>query len=325
MEPLSWLPQHPDLAEAISAARRHSDPVDRLRSAVRLANHRRDLVATERIDRLADSCVGGIGASELAALELTPLRIAMLASHSVEHLAPAIRVAGLQRRLALDLHIAPYGLYRQVILDQRASELVAFAPQIVLLAIDACDAPLDVPLDASEADVAAAITARIEELRHLWRRAKERFGAEVIQQTLIPADPPLFGFYEALVPASPTMLVERLNSAIRSAARDDGVLLLDLAWHTARNGECLTDPVRWHHAKQLVSPAHAPLYGDLVVRIAAAIVGLSRKCLVFDLDNTLWGGVVGDEGVENIRLGQGSAEGEAFLAFQRYASRLGQR
>jgi FkbH-like protein len=205
--------------------------------------------------------------------------------------------------------------------------LTSFAPQAVLLALDASDLAIDLPLDASDTDVVKSVNDRMDQLRRIWRCAKERFGAQVIQQTLVPMGPSLFGSYEALVTASPGSLTERLNSAIRAAAKEDGVLLLDLAWHVARHEFTmpLPDPVRWHHAKQLVSPAHAPFYGELVARIAAAIIGLSRKCLVLDLDNTLWGGVVGDDGVDAIRLGQGSAEGEAFLAFQRYLAQLGQR
>jgi FkbH-like protein len=83
--------------------------------------------------------------------------------------------------------------------------------------------------------------------------------------------------------------------------------------------------VRWHQAKQLVSPLLSPLHGDLLARVLAAAAGLSRKCLVLDLDNTLWGGVVGDDGVEGIRLGQGDPVGEAFLAVQRYAALLARR
>src|SRR5690606_9258676 len=111
------------------------------------------------------------------------------------------------------------------------------------------------------------------------------------------------------------------------APREDGVLLLDLAWQAAQGGygDGLAEPVRWHQAKQLVSPNLAPLYGDHLARIAAASVGLSRKCLVLDLDNTLWGGVIGDDGIDGIQLGQGSTTGEAFVAFQRYATLLAQR
>ncbi|HSU04783.1 MAG TPA: HAD-IIIC family phosphatase, partial [Acetobacteraceae bacterium] len=81
----------------------------------------------------------------------------------------------------------------------------------------------------------------------------------------------------------------------------------------------------WHHAKQEVAPAAAPMYGELVARLLAAIQGRSAKCLVLDLDNTVWGGVVGDDGLEGIIIGQGSASGEAYLEFQDYCRELSRR
>ncbi len=63
-------------------------------------------------------------------------------------------------------------------------------------------------------------------------------------------------------------------------------------------------------------PQRPPCTGDLVGRLIAARLGRSSKCLVLDLDNTLWGGVIGDDGLNGITLGQGSARGEAFVSFQ---------
>ncbi|MBU1458189.1 MAG: HAD-IIIC family phosphatase, partial [Gammaproteobacteria bacterium] len=326
MDQLLWLAQHPDLGAAIGEAKREADPLIRLGLATQLARYRRDFTLTTRLDRLAGEGLRALANAETSAIGLQPLRIALLSSHTVDHLVPAIRVAGLQRRLALSVHVAPYGMYRQALLMDDA-ELASFAPQLIVLALDARDAPLQLPLEASQQDVDAAVAKRVDELRLLWRRARERYAVQVVQQTIVPADPPIFGSFEALVPASPYALIERLNAAIRAAAREDGVLLMDLAWEAARGsyGDGLAEPVRWHQAKQLVSPNLAPLYGDQLARIAAASAGLSRKCLVLDLDNTLWGGVVGDDGVEGIHLGQGSPSGEAFLAFQRYAAQLARR
>ena len=326
MDQLLWLAEHPDLSAAISEAKREPDPLTRLAAAERLAGYRRDFTLTTRLERLASEGLQAVAGGEASVSGLRPLRIALLSSHTVDHLAPAIRVAGLQRRMALSVHVAPYGMYRQALLMDDPA-LGSFAPQLIVLALDARDAPLQLPLEASAEEVDAAVNARVEELRLLWRRAHERYAAQVVQQTIVPADPPVFGSFEALVPASPWALVERLNAAIRSAAREDGVLLMDLAWEAARGsyGDGLAEPLRWYQAKQLVSPNLAPLYGDQLARIAAASVGLSRKCLVLDLDNTLWGGVVGDDGIDGIHLGQGSPSGEAFLAFQRYATLLARR
>ncbi|MHB0763725.1 HAD-IIIC family phosphatase [Stutzerimonas sp. NM35] len=326
MDQLLWLAEHPDLSAAIGEAKREPDPLARLAAATRLAGYRRDFTLTTRLDRLASEGLQAVANGGASVSGLRPLRIALLASHTVDHLMPAIRVAGLQRRLALSVHVAPYGMYRQALLMDDPA-LTSFAPQLIVLALDVRDAPLQLPLEASPEDVDAAVTERVDELRLLWRRARERFAAQVVQQTLVPADPAIFGSFEALVPAAPYAVIDRLNAAIRSAAREDGVLLMDLAWEAARGsyGDGLAEPLRWHQAKQLVSPNLAPLYGDQLARIAAASAGLSRKCLVLDLDNTLWGGVIGDDGLDGIHLGQGSPSGEAFLAFQRYAALLARR
>jgi FkbH-like protein len=81
----------------------------------------------------------------------------------------------------------------------------------------------------------------------------------------------------------------------------------------------------WNHAKQETTPAAAPMYGELVGRLLAAKQGRSYKCLVLDLDNTVWGGVIGDDGLDGIVLGQGSPLGEAYVAFQDYARELTRR
>lgn len=327
MEQLAWLAQHPDLSAAISAAKLQPAALARLRLASSLAGYRRDFTLTLRIDRLAQQGLGLLASDgEQAVPGLTPLRLAVLSSHTMDHLLPAIRVAGLPRGVGIALYLAPYGLYRQALLADNP-ELQAFAPQVILLALDAHDTPPALPLQASDAEAAAAVRARVDELVGLWRQARQRYAAQVIQQTLVPAEPSLFGAYDALVPGSPRALLERLNHGIRQAAREEGVLLLDLAWGASQGqfGDGLANPVRWHQAKQWVSPVWAPLYGEQVARIAAAVVGRSRKCLVLDLDNTLWGGVVGDDGVNGIQLGQGSATGEAFLAFQRYVAQLASR
>ena len=103
-------------------------------------------------------------------------------------------------------------------------------------------------------------------------------------------------------------------------------MLLDVARAGDRDGiDSWFDVGQWLHGKMEIAPQAAALYGDMVARIVAAQRGLSKKCLVFDLDNTLWGGVIGDDGLEGIVLGEGSAAGEAHLALQRYAKQLKER
>jgi FkbH-like protein len=326
MEQLAWLPLHFDFARALKKARLEPNLERRLSQLIDLAGFRRDFVTTEKLDRSAAECLKQLPPSAPTnGLVLQEARLAVLSSHTVDHLAPAIRIAGLSRRIALTLHVGDYGLYRQALIGGDPA-LTAFAPQFLLLALDGYEIRSGLPLDASETDLAGAVDKWIDNLRTLWRAGRQRYGAQIIQQTFVAAAPPLFGSYEGLVPGSPTFFIERLNDAIRSAARADGILVLDLPWLSRRwRSEEIGDPVRWYQAKQLIAPQFAPQYGDWVARIVAASLGLSRKCLVLDLDNTIWGGVIGDDGIEGIRLGQGDPVGEAFLDFQQHIAALGKR
>jgi len=326
MEQLAWLPIHSDFAAALRGTRAEADTERRLTHLCGLAGYQRDFVATEKLDRTLQATLSALApADRPAALPLRQARLAVLSSHTIDHLMPAIRVGGLAHGVILSTHVGHYGTYRQSLMEVDP-DLLEFAPQFLLLALDAHEMPSSLPFDASESDVADAIQGYVDNLRDLWRFGRQRYSAQVIQQTFVAADPPLFGSYDGLVPASPIAFTEQLNKAMRSAARQEGILLLDLAW-LARTWpeDAVFDPVRWHQAKQLIAPHFAPEYGDWVARIIAASLGLSRKCLVLDLDNTIWGGVVGDDGIEGIRLGQGDPLGEAFLDFQRYIAALGRR
>jgi FkbH-like protein len=81
----------------------------------------------------------------------------------------------------------------------------------------------------------------------------------------------------------------------------------------------------YHQAKLPCSPESLVDYAHSLASLILANLGAVKKCLVLDLDNTLWGGVIGDDGIGGIRLGQGDAEGEAFAAFQKYVKSLAER
>ena len=313
---MGWLPPLPDFRGHLRAALAVPPSAERLEKLAFLAQHRLGFLETIQLDRaLGDR-------TPEPASGFSVIRLAILASSTVDQLLPAIRVAGLRRRLVIDIHTGTYGQHRQDLLDS-TSPLHQFGPQLVLFSITAREAIAGVPLAATAGEADEAIARSVDELRLLWGKARETLKATVIQQTFLDVTDPLFGGYDRLVAAAPSRLVARLNDLVSQAAASDGVLLLDIARASERDGiEAWFDSGRWMHAKMEVAPQAAPLYGDLVARIVAAQRGLSKKCLVLDLDNTLWAGVIGDDGLEGIVLGEGSAAGEAHLALQRYALQL---
>lgn len=318
MSLLPWLLPLRDIGEALREARALDDAA-RPAAALRLAAHDLDAIATHRLDRLA-------AALPIEEAGATPVRLALLGSHTLDHLVPAIRVGGLRHGLAIQPHVGGYGQYRTALLAGDPA-LDAFAPRYVLVALDTAAVLPNMSMATPRDDVDRLVADAVASIRDGWSRIRSRWGAQPVQQTLLPQSPALIGSNEALLPASPAMLCERLNAAIRDAAAEDGALLLDIAARmpAGQGDDRLYDPVRWYQAKQLVNPVFAPLYGELLAQAVAAAQGRARKCLVLDLDNTMWGGVVGDDGLENLKLGQGSAEGEAYLAFQLYVRRLAER
>jgi len=314
---MDWLPAPQDFRGRLRLALEPS--ADRLEKLAALSQHRLGFLETIQLDRaLGQACAESPhGCSSV--------RLAMLASTTVDHLVPAIRVSGLRRRLLIDIHIGPYGQYRQQLLDAE-STLHRLRPQIVLLSLTAREAIAAVPLTATAAEADAAIGRSIDELRMLWQKAQETFHAIVIQQTFLNTADPLFGSYDRLVVGAPAQLIAHLNERLSQAAAEDSVLLLDIARASERDGlDAWFDVTRWLQAKMEIAPQAAPMYGELLARVIAAQRGLSKKCLVLDLDNTLWSGVIGDDGPEGIILGEGTGTGEAHLALQRYAKQLRER
>jgi FkbH-like protein len=315
---MGWLPVARDFRADLRVALKSQNPTDCLERLASLAQYRIGYLETLQLDRALGRLTLKSGNGFAA------IRLAILASSTIDHLPPAIRVAGLRRNLLIDVHSGAYGQYRQDLLDP-GSSLHQFAPQFILFSISARDTIAGVPLSATTDEVDETIGRSVDELRLLWRKARD-FHATIIQQTFLDITEPVFGSYDRLVPGTPARVITRLNNRLSNAAAQDGVLPLDVARASERDGvDAWFDAGRWYQGKLEIAPEAAILYGDMVARIVAAERGISKKCLVFDLDNTLWGGVIGDDGPEGIVLGEGSAAGEAHLALQRYAKQLKER
>ncbi len=295
-----------------------SNPSERIKALARLAQYRLSFLETIQLDKAIQETAAFPG-------EYSRIRLAIVTSCTIDHLLPAIRVAGVRRGLLFEIHAGRYGQYRQELLDT-ASPLHAFHPEFVVLSLDCREEIASVPLGATTDEVHGAISRSVAELRQLWHSARNNLNATVIQQSFLDVSESLFGSYDRFVPGNPKQLVATLNNLVAEATAQNRVLLLDIGKASARDGiDAWFDVGRWLQGKIEIAPQAAPIYGELVSRLIAAQRGQSRKCLVLDLDNTLWGGVIGDDGIEGIVLGEGSAQGEAHSALQRYAKSLKER
>jgi FkbH-like protein len=315
---LHWLPRQPAWSQDLASVQPGAAAWQALCS---LAGARIDAQETRSLDRRRQRLVP----DPPQAMAVPTVRLAVLASSTVDHLLPAIRVAGMRRDLWIEIFTPDYGQHAQALMDP-ASPLFAFRPTAVLFALDSRHLLAGMEPGGDATEIEHRVTRIGENLAAQWARARQAFHCQVIQQSLLPVFSPLFGSNEHRLPGSPYWAVQQLNATLRKLADANSVDILALDAIAATDGlAAWHDPALWHRAKQEVHPSAAPGYGDLVARLVAASLGRSSKALVLDLDNTLWGGVIGDDGIEGIKLGQGSALGEAFVAFQRYALDLSRR
>ena len=119
----------------------------------------------------------------------------------------------------------------------------------------------------------------------------------------------------------------RLNAEFASYARNHSRFLInDILYLSAQVGLArgLTTAY-WYSFHMALGPTATVALAHNVAAIVKSVYGKSKKCLVLDLDNTLWGGIIGDDGVQNLILGRDHPVGEAFVDFQRYVKGLQRR
>ena len=247
-------------------------------------------------------------------LALRPFKIGLLSSFSIEFIRDALVAVGLANGLRIEVYCGPFGSFRQEIHDP-ASGLYRFAPQAVVLAVEA---------DAWAPAAAAASLTLSQEVQTLLKQFRERSGAAVLCHN--------FSFPRWPSPAAPDAhlalqddgaQLASCNERLRELARANAnFYVVDYAALVNRHGyDKWFDERMRHYARAPVARAMHRYLAREHVKFVRGLAGLTRKCLVVDLDNTLWGGVLGEDGVDGVKLGP-EYPGSAFVEFQRYIAQL---
>ncbi len=249
-------------------------------------------------------------------------RLACLASFTFEPLVSAMTLQGLRARLGIEPYVAPFGQFDRELIDA-TSGLSAFNPDAVLLAIrlqDVCPALYESFNSLAPADAARLVEDWIGRLRSAVSTFRSRCPAAILIQNYNQPETPALGIADRLSPASQCELVSRVNADLAKLAESvENVRVMDYDGLVARHGRRSWEDRRMAlYARIPVAPANYWRLAGFYVRHLRPLFGLSKKVLVLDADNTLWGGVVGDVGLDGIALGQ-DYPGSAFVALQRRA------
>lgn len=316
---LEWLPRPP--ADFRERCRALLDPgAVNGRAVARLATHALD---ENQLRRLAD-VIERLRTRRDPLTPLVPFTLGVVGNVTLEPLVPALVASAARHGLSLSCVQAEFGQTMQAALDPD-STINRARPDAVLLALDYRGLPLQPGLHECAA-AQAMVDAAISHVATLRRGIREHGGAACIVQTLAPPPETLFGSYDRRISGTLRALTAAFNAALVESVRNSDDVVLDVAMVAETIGLARWySPKQWNVAKLPFDAAYLPLYADHVARLLAARRGKSRRCLILDLDNTLWGGVIGDDGVEGIVIGQGDATGEAFLTVQQIALELRSR
>jgi FkbH-like protein len=239
------------------------------------------------------------------------LRVGLVGTWTTSTFAPLFRLAAARHGLALELHQPPFGQYFTETLDP-GSALNADGLDVLVLAPDHRALGLGAFSDAPEAEVEAALAR----WTGVWEAVRRVSAPVILQLGFAPPGGDPLGHHGAGLPGTRRRMVAAINAGLAARAAASDVGFVDAAALARRFGsDAWFDDRGWYMAKMPFAPGALPLLARHTAAVLAARLGLSRRVAVVDLDNTLWGGVIGDDGLEGIVLG-GGTEGEAYQDFQ---------
>lgn len=261
-------------------------------------------------------------------LNLLPYRLAILRSFTVEPIVPLVRASAFITGIDLTVQPSDFNAHVQEILDPQSS-LYSFAPDAVILAVQTRDIAPELWRDFSDLtaeQVHAVIAGVVGDFRNWIRNFRAHSQAHLIIHNLEQPVEPSRGILDSQLALSQAGAIQQINHELQAlAAEQTGVYILNYDALVARHGRST-----WHDERKWLTvrlPMAAQNLNHLAqewLRFLHPLTGKVAKALVVDLDNTLWGGVIGEDGMAGIKLGN-EYPGAAFRDLQRVLLDLHQR
>jgi len=255
---------------------------------------------------------------------LTSVKLALIGDTATQFLATAIKGMGVERRYNIDLFEAEYNQVEHQFMDP-TSDLNQFDADMIVVfqsthKLGEHHSMLTADQQATLADNRLNFVASICENPILANKKIIYFNYAEIEDTV-------FGSYANKVDTSLSYQVRKLNYELMNLAQQyDNLFICDIAGLQNKYGRDFMFASNVYVSTEMILSVDAlPYVASRVMDIVAAIKGQFMKCLILDLDNTVWGGVVGDDGLEGIQLGHGLGIGKAFTEFQMWVKKLKQR
>ncbi len=252
------------------------------------------------------------------------LRVAFIGEFATQHLAVATKGYAQKENFPLDILDCDYDQFDAQILDKH-SETYEFHPDFILLAVCTeklylkfCETPLSERRNFAE--------QQYQILENYWLRLSEYSKARILQMNYEEIDDGIWGNYAGKTEVSFLYQLRKLNMYLmQGAQKQKNLYLVDICRVAAQCGESIFKDDKFYYIAKIPfsQKALVSIAGE-IVSVIKAVSGKIIKCIVTDLDNTLWGGVIGDDGLEGIQIGE-LGDGHAFTEMQRWLKELRKR
>jgi FkbH-like protein len=257
---------------------------------------------------------------------LVSTRIAILGGSTTTEVKSMLELFLLAQGIQPVFYESGYNRYFEDVVFENA-DLWNFKPNIVFIHTTWHNLSGFPELLESEEDVEVRVRREMSRFESMWEKIHTELGAVIIQNNFdLPILRPL-GNLDSSEAFGGVNFVLRMNAEFaRYVRRHSRFQISDILSLSAQVGQAnWFRQSYWYNFHMALSPTASVALGQNVAAIVKSIYGKSKKCLVLDLDNTLWGGVIGDDGLQNLVLGKDHPMGEAFLDFQRYVKNLQRR
>ncbi|MGN0247469.1 MAG: HAD-IIIC family phosphatase [Lachnospiraceae bacterium] len=250
-----------------------------------------------------------------------PCKMAVLGNCATQFFSVSIQGYARLSGIALEVFDADYNQIDAQLLDPE-SEVYGFKPDYILLWL-ATDKLYEEFLDMPIADRASFAELTIQKLEYYWNLVEQNSKARILQPNFTEIDDRALGNYSCKVRSSFIYQIRKLNYLLQEKMENrKDIFPIDLLSVQIRHGNKLFyDAPLYYNAKMTIALNMLPYVAKCVVDVILAMNGKIKKCVVCDLDNTLWGGVIGDDGLGGIEIGE-LGRGHSFANFQRWLKQL---
>ena len=256
------------------------------------------------------------------------IKVAFLSSFTINGLSESLKVKCSKKQISCNQYVAGYNQYNQEILDEK-SGLYSFSPDITFLILDTRSIFGDLfhfPYSITKIERENFVNKKIAEIINLITKFNEINNSKLVITNLsLPHYSPHgiaetkteYSFHDAIIDFNKKLKANLLNI--------NSVYVFDFFKFVIKHGENnVFNFQNYLFGDIKISLNHIPYLANEFMPYIISFFGLTKKCIVVDLDNTLWGGIVGEDGFDGIRLGP-QPPGNAFIEFQKYLKALSQR